>query len=187
MNDIYYDYNAYWKKEGTLSPRDSLSFQLTNEHVAQEKPLINAVKEINPSSILEIGAGWGRIVKLLRSNGISCPYLALDLSYDRLKQIDDKTVQRKVEDFVDFEPEQYDLILAIEVLMHIPPDILEDFIEKMKRHAKWIITLDYDPKETRDIELADHNFLHDYDRLLPNAKKTQVSHVQKLRVWKNES
>jgi len=36
MNDIYYDYVDYWKKEGELSQKDSLSFRLTNEHEAQE-------------------------------------------------------------------------------------------------------------------------------------------------------
>ena len=183
MDDIYYDYVSYWKKEGTLSKRDSLSFQLTREHTAQESPLINEIKQINPKSILEIGAGWGRVARLVRNNGITCPYTAIDISYDRLKQIDDSTITRKVIDFVDFDPDEYDLILAVELLMHIPPDILEDFVEKMKYHARWIITVDYDPEDPRDIKLADHNFLHEYDKLLPNAIKTQINYVQKLRVW----
>lgn len=188
MNEIYYDYVEYWKHEGKLSPIDSLSFRLTNEHKAQEEPLVNAVKSLNPKSILEIGAGWGRIVKLLRENKINSDYTALDLSYDRLKQIQDKSVLRTVSDFVTWQKPKdvkYNLILAIEVLMHIPPDLIDDFVAKMKLYSDTIVVLDYDPEQPRDIELADHNFLHDYNKLFPNAEIHQVNYVQKMRIWRN--
>ena len=100
INEIYYDYVDYWKKEGTLNKQNSLSFRLTREHDVQIPPLLEAVKKINPKSILEIGACWGRIVKEIRKIS-DAEYLALDLSYDRLKMIDDKTIGRKVIDFMD--------------------------------------------------------------------------------------
>lgn len=187
MSEIFYDYVDYWKHEGELSKRDSLSFRLTKEHEAQEAPLVEAVKSVNPDSILEIGAGWGRIANLLRSNGVDCNYTAMDISYHRLSQIKDKTIGRIVGDFFSKKDiSKYDMILAIELLMHIPPNIIEDFVEKMKRHANTIIVLDYDPEQPRDIELADHNFLHDYDKLFPDAKVTQANYVQKLRVFHND-
>lgn len=185
MNEIYYDYVDYWKHEGELSKIDSLSFRLTKEHTAQEQPIVDAVIEECPESILEIGAGWGRIAKLLRYNKIAAQYTAMDLSYHRLKQITDKSIGRIVGDFYTHNQiMKHDLILAIEVLMHIPPDIIESFVDKMKLHADTIIVLDYDPEEYRDIELADHNFLHNYDKLFPDAEITQVNYVQKMRVWK---
>jgi len=184
LNEIYYDYVDYWKKEGERSKVDSLSFRLTREHEVQEKPIIDAVKLINPKSILEIGAGWGRIAKLLRGAGVDAQYTAMDLSYLRLQQITDKTIGRIVTDFYTYaEDIHYDTILAIETLMHIPPDIIEDFVAKMKRYADTIIIIDYDPQEHRDIELADHNFQHDYDKLFPNSTVDQINYVQKLRVW----
>lgn len=187
MNEIFYDYVNFWKHEGQLSPRDSLSFRLTPEHKEQEKPLTDAVHDIKPNSILEIGAGWGRIANLLRNNGYDGTYTAMDLSYERLKQIQDKSIGRIVADFMDYPLDtNYDLILAIEILMHIPPDIIDKFVTKMKRHCKTIISLDYDPKMERDIVLADHNFLHDYDKLFPNAKINQVNYVQKMRIFKCE-
>ena len=185
INEIYYDYVGYWKKEGTLNKQDSLSFRVTREHDVQIPPLLEAVKKINPKSILEVGAGWGRIVKEIRKIS-DAEYLALDLSYDRLKMIDDKTIGRKVIDFMDFNSieRRYDLIIAVEVLMHIPPDIITQFVAKMKVMGKTLITLDYDPQEPRDIVLAEHNFLHDYKKLLPFAEINQVNYVQKMRVWK---
>jgi cyclopropane fatty-acyl-phospholipid synthase-like methyltransferase len=177
--DLYYDYKKYWEDEG----RTNTTQPLNREHHIQLPAIISAVKRINPKSILEIGAGWGRITKVVRLVS-DAEYLALDLSYDRLAMIDDKTVGRKVADFMDFYPEkQYDLIIAVEVLLHIPPDILERFVEKMKMYGKNIITLDYDPKEPRDIIVAEHNFLHDYDKLFPNAEINQVNYVQKMRIW----
>jgi len=184
MSEIYYDYADYWRHEGKLSHIDSLSFRLTKEHEAQEDSIRSAVLDHDPKSILEIGAGWGRIAKLIRDAGVEAKYLALDLSYDRLKQIKDKSIDKKVGDFMDFEGVKADLVLAVELLMHIPPDIIEDFVAKMKIYANdTIIILDYDPEQPRDIELADHNFLHDYDRLFPNAKSYQVNYVQKMRIW----
>lgn len=195
MNEIYYDYVDYWKHEGELSKIDSLSFRLTKEHTAQEQPIVDAVIEACPESILEIGAGWGRIAKLLRDNRIAAQYTAMDLSYHRLKEIQDKSIGRIVGDFMTYDPldmgedtntPHYDLILAIEVLMHIPPNIVEKFVEKMKHYTDTIIVLDYDPEQPRQITLADHNFLHNYDKLFPDATVTQVNYVQKMRVWKNE-
>ncbi len=185
MQDIFYDYVDYWKHEGKLSPIDSLSFRLTKEHEAQEAPLVEAFKLVNPDTVLEIGAGWGRIAKLMRGHGIEAQYTAMDISYDRLKQIKDKTIGRIVSDFYTYAEDcHYDLILAVELLMHIPPDIIEKFVEKMKRYADTIIVLDYDPEQTRDIEMANHNFLHNYDKLFPDATVTQVNYLQKMRVWK---
>lgn len=187
MSEIYYDYADYWRHEGKLSHIDSLSFRLTKEHEAQEDSIRSAVLDHDPKSILEIGAGWGRIAKLIRDAGVEAKYLALDLSYDRLKQIKDKSIDKKVADFFTYaSPDfgQYDLVLAVELLMHIPPDIIEDFVAKMKIYANdTIIILDYDPEQRRDIELADHNFLHEYDRLFPDAKSYQVNYVQKMRIW----
>lgn len=185
MNEIFYDYVDYWKHEGKLSKIDSLAFRLNKDHEAQEAPLIEAFIEINPDSVLEIGAGWGRICKLLKGQVICENYTAMDISYDRLKMILDKSVGRIVGDFYTHnELLHYDLVLAIELLMHIPPDIIDRFVQKMKDHGKTIIILDYDPEQPRDIELADHNFLHDYDKLFDGATVTQVNYVQKMRVWK---
>ncbi len=187
MNEIYYDYVDYWKHEGKLSKRDSLAFKLNKDHEAQEAPLIEAFKAVNPDTVLEIGAGWGRIAKLLKGQVICENYTAMDISYERLKQILDKSVGRIVDDFYthDFPIGlRYDLIIAVELLMHIPPDIIDKFVEKMKLYANTIIILDYDPAQPRDIEMADHNFLHDYDKLFAGATVTQVNHSQKLRVWR---
>ena len=187
MNEIYYDYADYWRHEGRLSKIDSLAFRLNKDHEAQEAPLIEAFKEVNPDTVLEIGAGWGRIVKLLKGQVLCEKYTAMDLSYDRLKMILDKSVERIVDDFYTYSSPDfpvYDLILAVELLMHIPPDIIDKFVEKMKLYGKTIIVLDYDPEQPRDIELADHCFLHDYDKLFPESIVVQVNYVQKLRVWK---
>lgn len=193
MNDIYYDYVEYWKHDGKLSRQDSLAFRLNKDHEAQEAPLIEAFKEVNPDHVLEIGAGWGRIVKLLKGQVICEHYTAMDISYERLKQILDKSVGRIVDDFMTYDPidmgedtdtPHYDLILAVEVLMHIPPNIIDKFVKKMKQYADTIIILDYDPEQPRDIKLADHNFLHNYDKLFPSAAITQVNYLQKMRVWK---
>lgn len=169
-----FDYHSYWSEQGEAK---------TNSlHDAQIPYLVSIVDNLNPVSILEVGAGWGRVTKELIK--IVPDYSVNDLSRTRLELIPFK-IPKLWGDFMDLNLKKYDCIIAIEVLMHIPPELINKFVTKIKSKANHIITLDYDPKNK--IELAQHNFLHDYDKLFPKAKVIKVNDLQKIRVYTKDS
>lgn len=132
-----YDPNAYWLKSGKTY-RDK--FPYDQGFMLQESILINFLKSLQFSSVMEVGCGFGRITKLILENFPSITrYLAIDISPDQIAHGSsniighDERLQYEVIDFRNFnaEAERFDLVLAVEVLMHIPPNEIGIFISKM--------------------------------------------------------
>jgi hypothetical protein len=61
--------------------------------------------------------------------------------------------------------EPYDLVVAAEFLMHVPPDAVAQAIAKLKRLGRVVLTVDWDVPFTDGRAIAEHNFRHDYRRL----------------------
>jgi len=104
-----------------------------NEHYNQQTRTIEQwLKKLSPKSVLELGAGFGRISELL--DKLADVDLALvDINKKALGVLEKKfphreIVEKKVNDF-SFEKNKYDLIVAVELLVHVPN--IEDLVEKI--------------------------------------------------------
>jgi len=165
----------------------------------QEESLIKFLNTIQFKSVLDVGASTGRIAQLIFNNFDVETYHGVDLSIQRLQCAKSVTEKYKgvgvgpdIEfygcSYYDFRPEQkYDLVIATEVLMHIPPPKLETFFGKMVKESKnHVISLDYYPIPFKAIpNLADHNFLHRYpDLYIKNGfhrcQEIRVSDLQSM-------
>lgn len=162
-----YEPISYWKRAGrTYHDR----FKRTQAFVDQEKALHDVIAVRQPADpdqgfyVLEAGCGFGRIAELLFSSFSNIYYLGFDLSEDQLRHARERVVdnratfmQSTIEDWTDGS---YDLVLAVEVLMHVKPEDLEHTVEKLCTYGP-LITVDW----TEPIEgpVAAHNFIHDYE------------------------
>ncbi len=169
-----YDPKTYWIEEGL---KDNPIMR--KAHNAQIEPLLNVLDDLTFNTVIELGAGWGRITKVLKEAYNINRYLAIDLSEARLSQIGADT---KVADITTYRnDERYDLVLAVELLLHIKPDDLPTVISNMKSMSnKYVVTLDYDPIST--IPLEEHNFKHDYNQY-GNVKTVRISDKQSIHIW----
>lgn len=112
----------------------------------QEQILEETLAPLSYSSVLEIGCGFGRMTKLILKKKPE-RYVAIDVSLDQINHA--KTIapgpefiQTPVEDFK--TNETFDLVVASEVLMHIPPHRIKGVIASMKGWSKkYIINADY--------------------------------------------
>ena len=113
------------------------------------KRLSELVLARNPSEILEVGCGEGYVLAALRNAGVSCPMHGIDFSEtaiaDAKKRVPDGTFA--VEDARDVAKagRQYDLVLMIEVLEHLPDAqyMLSVLARLSKRHV--VVSVPWEP------------------------------------------
>ena len=120
-------------------------------------------------SVLELGAGTGRMTKIMLEEFPDVVYYTIDVKH-RIHpplmgimpmelDINDKEFDEKFG--VDKNKQQFDLILASEVLLHIKPEDIENVIEKLSKVGKQIINIDWNFNPQK----SEWCFIHDYDAL----------------------
>ena len=164
----------YWQKRGVTYKN---KFVHDNVLKAQEDFILNYLKNLSFTSVLEFGCGFGRIAKLILDNFSIDTYKAFDLSIDQINNAKKLCVNYNVDfqvstidDFVD--KKKYDLVIGCKVLLHIPPADIKNAIEKLSSFSNSnMINIDF-YEDKPSTKLAKHVFLHQYDtiyRNLPNV------------------
>jgi SAM-dependent methyltransferase len=177
-----YDPVPYWTANGPhLSPPGSDSPEQAAVRVELQL-LIEELQEINGpiSSVLDVGCGQGRLAAFLLDVLPAAKYSGLDLAESQLKGT--LAVRPDAEQFYlstlqDFDATkhmgQWDLVIASEVLLHIPPFEVEKACNVLKAiTGKYLITVDW--SQPLAGEIAPWNWLHDYDKLLEPDVEIQV-------------
>jgi trans-aconitate methyltransferase len=174
-----YNPPQYWQESGKTYYD---KFQYNSEYQEQEKQLIDYLSHLKFNSVLELGAGFGRITNLIDREFKPSKYVVVDISEDQLNHITIPNIIKITSDISKFDTDQkFDLVIAVEVLMHQLPDKVQSIVDNMKRWSKkHVISLDYDgPSEG----LAEHNFSHDYHRLYGELKGMIPLDKQSLYHW----
>jgi ubiquinone/menaquinone biosynthesis C-methylase UbiE len=100
----------------------------------------------NAKNILEVGSGDGLILNALREAGYDP--VAFDISHNALKHIQGSKLVQGTASQLPFSSNSFDLVLACEVLEHIPnhiyKSVLEEIIRVTKKHI--LITVPYREK-----------------------------------------
>jgi len=203
-----YDPETYWIERGkTYEER----FVRRAAHASQEEAILAALEGKGYRSILEVGCGFGRIGALLIKKvpvdylGIdpspdqaiaAAKRLGIDFTPEEEVSFRASTgweVTREtragtraircvsLEDFVAEPQAAADLVVAVEVLMHQPPETVGAFAETLRRQSRrYVLTADWDvPVAGR---IAPWNFLHDYPSILGPVKRTAAGPRQGVYV-----
>ncbi len=166
---MQYDPAEYWYERGK---RYYSEFHYNKEYRLQEKFLLDALKKLSFSSVLEVGCGFGRITKSVLENCNTSEYTAIDLSPDQIinakAYVGDVTeVQFIVSDIQSFHPHRkYDLVLAAEVLLHVKPnDVRTAIVKLLSLTNKYFVHVDWCEDTPPENAPEYFNFMHDYDRI----------------------
>jgi len=168
-----YKPKEYWEKRGQVYKKE---YEYSESSKRQEKVLVEYLKSLSFDSVLEFGCGFGRITKIVLENFPIKKYVALDLSADQLlnaknlcKEFDNVTfVQSTIQDFN--PDEKFDIVLGIEVLLHVLPDEINDVIRKLVNHTnKHLVHVDWYENTPPKIR-SPHNFIHNYKKIYENIK-----------------
>jgi hypothetical protein len=187
---VVYEPVAYWQDAGrNPGARDSeANFVHTDAFARQEEQLMALLEVRDFASILEVGCGWGRITKLVHDRWPDKPYHAIDLSGEAIASarrkvtgvtFDETTIQ-------DFEADRtWDLVLAVEALMHVKPDEIEAVIAKLLAlSTRCVVSLDWSAS-LGNAPIAPWNFRHDYEAMYgERLVKTEPIGLQSIYVAK---
>ena len=159
-----FDPHKYWQNRGT-------SYPATSDKIAGEMDVMAAWIAMHTSSILDVGSGWGRVYLYLKERGLTGAYKMVDF-VDSMREgcqkrtgiLPDKWDGK----FLPYADKSFDLVLSVEVLLHVPPaDIVRILAEHARVSRRWlyIVTVGtcYKP-------LGAHCFWHDYLRLFSDTR-----------------
>ena len=139
-------------------------------HREQEAALAEVLGSLDFASTLEVGCGDGRISALLPR-----PLTVLDLEPKRVAATAGRTgatgICSSLQDFT--TDQRWDLVIAVEVLMHIPPSDIGQACDKLLALAnRYVVTCDW--TEPLRKQTAKHNWLHPYAELLRPTRSIPV-------------
>lgn len=172
----------YWEKRGKVYKKE---YKRSESSEKQEKILVEYLKSLSFDTVLEFGCGFGRITKLLLENFPIKKYVAIDLSPDQLSNAKDLCKEFDNVSFVqstiqDFNPdEKFDLVLGIEVLLHVIPEEINEVVKKLVNLSKKnLVHIDWYQEKPPKIR-SPHNFIHPYEKIYENIgiKKLEISPV----------
>jgi trans-aconitate methyltransferase len=158
---IAYEPVTYWRTRGET-------------FAAQELALVDILRDMGFASVLDVGCGTGRIGGLIRGIRPDATYTGIDISPAVLKSASARLPAGEFHEttLAAFRPgRKWDLVIASEVLMHIPSADVSAAAQKLRSLAeRWVLTIDY----VGERALASHNFAHPYRLLFPEAEVTRV-------------
>lgn len=185
-----YNPTEYWQAAGTdTAHREHESrFVRADVFAEQERALLATLDGLEFKSVLEVGCGFGRITRLVSERWPEASYTAIDLSAERLASAQRKApnvefIQTTIQGYK--TRRKWDLVLAVETLMHVPGGEVEQVIERLLAMTrKHLVTLDWAVPLPAGTAIAPWNECHDYAGLYGERLRSveQVGPLQAVYV-----
>lgn len=163
-----FDGNTYWLERGKTYYREKRL--RSNFYERQEKLIGTVVTACRPTSILELGCGYGRITRELAERMPMARIQAYDISPQQITAAREycrssPNINFGVMDIqVELFPRGFDLVICCEVLLHQPEEHFINIVNKALGSAKVLIhEIDLDWCE--DDAVAEQCFYHDYRKV----------------------
>lgn len=162
---------------------DDYAQSLTHPH---RKLVLDALDEIKPNSLLELGCNVGPNIELIRMvfpgmdlSGIDVSPEAVTFAKDRLPLADFTCM-----DMAEISPElgKFDIVLADASLMYIPDTEIKSVIETISKITNNVIILDrFDESELGIVK--NHIWARNYPKLLEDTGFTITAHKITEEEW----
>lgn len=109
------------------------------EYLGRTELIVNFLQNIKFNNLLDVGCGDGKLINLL-SNYYSVNFTGIDyseraISLANIMNTSKKNVIfQKLDIFNEFLPDKFDVISMVEVIEHIEPEMLDNFLENSLKH-----------------------------------------------------
>lgn len=151
----------------------------------EEKMILKALSDLSFENVLDVGCGYGRVIRLIQSQFKGIKIKGIDISPHQIeyarKYVKDEDVEISVGTIYDIDApdNSYELVISTSVLMHIPFSRIEKAVGEMIRvSSKHVINLDWYDKGKIGEKFGyplPYQFIHDYTSIY---KKIGVSKVE---------
>lgn len=158
----------YWRERGKgyweeMQDSRAQNWKLDSTFLTQEATLRHLLQELPYETFLDVGCGYGRITALAKGEGVG-----LDLSEDELQAAvsfhPTQTIWIQGDgEHLPFPDGSFDLVMATEFLMHLPPLNARRALTGMIRVSRrFVFNLDWS-EVWRLRRHRRHNWVHDYE------------------------
>lgn len=183
-----FDVNQYWLSRG----RTYMEEQRTPPefHRRQEQFLLDVLQRgrIPMRRVLELGCGFGRITKRIAARWPNADVMALDVSPEQLANArrhcgENPRLHFAPYDFYSAAPlpgSDYDTVVAIEVFLHHPPEVVTALLRKAAAIGRYVVNLDW--SEDWAWSTPEHVWVHDYAKLFATVGLPAVTFVLPERI-----
>ena len=171
-----YEFDNYWiqRGKGYLMEFQNHPRAITRFRKKHEKLILDVLGAQKPfKSVLEVGCGFGRITRLILATFPDIEkYTAIDISPDQIRNAkhiaNSPLVEFQIINYedMDWELNEFDIVLSVELLMHIPPERVGMYLSKMVLQAKKaVVNADwYDDNKVGECK-GGYCFIHPYKEL----------------------
>lgn len=188
------DLRQYWLKRGEVYQDEFArhNYFTRRRFCRQEKTLLKVLRGIQFNSVFECGIGFGRISKLILNHYPAVKLTGIDISSHQIENawhyIDSERaclIIGAIQD-VDIVKGSHDLVIAVEVLMHIALEEIEVVMRKLVNISRGhLINVDWQGVEKGVAHgyMFSHDFTGIYNRL--GIDKVEVKEVPrtKQKIW----
>lgn len=130
----FLNYDNFWTKDGQRDSFENYPDEIQNR---QENFFKKIDLELNPKNVLDVGCGYGRILKLFGERGTG-----IDFGEQQVKKGEAlKIIKGDITKEIPFPDNSFDLVYTVGVLMHIPPFKVGRARDEIYRVAKKYILL----------------------------------------------
>lgn len=161
--------SIYWETHGKCYSREDVEWELDN--------LSRWIEQLKPTSILDVGPGWGHVYLHLSNTGYAGDFAMCDF-VESMRQgckeatgiLPDKWDGKTLP----YDDDAFDLVLSFWVLLHVQPIYLDQVFRehiRVTRHWLSIVTL-----FECNGDLAPHCFIHDY---APYIQRMNIVHEER--------
>lgn len=184
--------NRYWLERG----QDYLAndgYRLRKQfYKRQEELFIRELRPFNPSTLCEVGCGFGRLTNAIASAFPNARIYASDLSPQQLEHArqfcDGSNVSFTQRDLYIPEPfEACDVAVACEVFFHLPERVLRQTVDLLLGACRVVIH-DFDPYLVPGTASGPHYFSHNYAEIYVSMGLRQVIVIEEghglMKIWK---
>jgi ubiquinone/menaquinone biosynthesis C-methylase UbiE len=114
----------------------SREFQTNQERINR---LVSIIMEYNPKKVLDVGCGWGMVVKELRNRGIEAWGIDFAEPVSKFWEGDYYKVADAKE--IPFPDNYFDIVFSSDFFEHIPEEEIDKVCEEMKRVGKQVVAV----------------------------------------------
>lgn len=150
---------AYWDERGKVYEQQAIDGGWWD---GEQEHLPDLLETLTFSSVLEVGCGFGRVGASIKRRWPQVEYTGIDISADLVAGAQKRLPGSEIieADMVSYEADrQWDLVLAISALSHIPPEDIGGVIAKIKRWAAGdIVVVDWNAPGSKTAYQHGHYF-----------------------------
>jgi ubiquinone/menaquinone biosynthesis C-methylase UbiE len=157
-----YQPQKFWDRWSETFMDDPWQVQVHEQH----NWIIKKIRSLHPTSILEVGCGFGRNIQFLIQKGVPPKHIAgCDISPHMVQKaetfLNNTSVRLTVCNVthLPYKTKQFDMVLVHGLLMHVKPDEIEQAISELLRVSRrYIIDVE------QNYGGNDYTFVHEYEK-----------------------